>query len=70
MSIETILSNSGLNSGWELINNQRRTFEYTGENITTINLEVFEKGSWKKVFKQELTYDGSSNLLTITGIKL
>ncbi len=66
----TIIKNSHLNHGWELTDNRRRTFEYTGSNITTINLEVFENNAWKKVFKQELTYDSADNVLSITGIKL
>ena len=67
---KTIIDNMSLNSGWELKNNQRRTFEYSGSNITTINLQKLINNEWVTVFRQDLTYDGSDNLLTITGIKL
>ena len=68
--INTIINNTSLNSGWELIGGQRRAFDYTGDNITTINFKKLIGNEWVTVFKQELTYDGSGNLLTITGIKL
>ena len=67
--IETKVDNISLNSGWELVNGQRRSFEYTGDNITTIYLQKIVKGSWVTVFKQELTCDGDK-VLTITGTKL
>ena len=67
--INTIINNTSLNSGWELVAGQRRTFEYTGDDITTINLQKLVNNEWVTVFKQELTYDGD-NLSTITGVKL
>lgn len=59
-----------LNSGWELVDKQRKTFEYTSDNITTINLQKFINGNWVTVFKQTLSYDINDNLLSIEGKKL
>jgi len=70
MGINTIISNTGLNSGWELVGGQRKTFTYTGTNITTITMEKLVGDTWKALFKQELTYDGADQILTVTGVRL
>ena len=70
MALDAIIKAGNLYSAWELSHNQRRTFTYTGNNITTIALETLKDTKWITVFKQELTYDDSDNLLSITGIKL
>tara|TARA_R110000764_G_scaffold239301_2_gene338407 strand:+ start:522 stop:734 length:213 start_codon:yes stop_codon:yes gene_type:complete len=70
MSLEAIIKTGTVHSAWELSHNRRRAFTYTGENITEITLEELKGSDWVVIFKQTLVYDGSNNLLSITGIKL
>lgn len=56
-------------TGWELGNNRRRRFEYSGTNISVIHLEELRKGNWVGVFRQNLEYSGAL-LISVTGKKL